>query len=174
MKDRALYTSTIQKIPTPRFVVFYNGQDKKVEQEVLRLSDSFVMPMEEPELELKVTLYNINKGHNRELMKQCKLLGEYASYVATVRKYAKTMPVKEAVNHAVDYCIRHGILADFLRGNRMKVVKMSIFEYDEEREKMLEKAEVDRVVAEERSKRELLEKRIQELELENKRLREEK
>ena len=114
-----------------------------------KLSSSFMVPTEEPELELKVTLYNINEGHNRELMEQCRILSEYASYVATVREYAKSMSTKDAVNSAVDYCIEHGILEDFLRGNRMEVVKMSIFEYNEEREKKLERAEIERMIAEE-------------------------
>ena len=158
MKDSAIYTTALQRIPTPRFVIFYNGQDKKVEQEELKLSNSFIVPVEEPELELRVTLYNINEGHNQELMEQCRILSEYASYVATVREYAKSMSTKDAVNSAVNYCIEHGILEAFLRENRMEVVKMSIFEYDEEREKKLERLEVERIVAEERRLREEAEK----------------
>ena len=33
---------------------------------------------------------------------------------------------------AVDYCIKAGILADFLRKNRAEAIKVSIYEYDEE------------------------------------------
>ena len=40
----------------------------------------------------------------------------------------------EAVNRAVDECIRNGVLADFLRRNRAEVVMMSIFEYNQEEE----------------------------------------
>lgn len=39
---------------------------------------------------------------------------------------------REAVEKAVEECIKAGILADFLRKNRSEVVQMSIFEYDEE------------------------------------------
>lgn len=44
------------------------------------------------------------------------------------------MPLEQAVETAIEYCIRHDILKDFLLKQRAEVVKMSIFEYDEERE----------------------------------------
>ena len=48
------------------------------EQMVLRLSDSFSHQEEEPELELKVVVYNINKGMNQDLLESCQTLKEYA------------------------------------------------------------------------------------------------
>lgn len=42
------------------------------------------------------------------------------------------MPLLEAVNKAVEDCIKEGILADFLRKNKAEVIYMSIFEYDEQ------------------------------------------
>ena len=47
--------------------------------------------------------------------------------------------LKHAVNEAIDECIHQDIMADFLRRNRAEVVKMSIYEYDEEKNyKMLQ------------------------------------
>lgn len=43
------------------------------------------------------------------------------------------MQFAEAVETAVDDCIRNGILADFLLKNRAEAIEMSIFEYDEEK-----------------------------------------
>ena len=43
------------------------------------------------------------------------------------------MNLKHAVNEAIDECIHQDIMADFLRRNRAEVVKMSIYEYDEEK-----------------------------------------
>ena len=134
MENRSLYSSVLQKIPTPRFVIFYNGRDKQIEVEVQLLSKAFAVPMDDPELELKVTLYNINEGHNQELMKQCQILSEYAEYVARVRRYAVESSIQDAVHRAVDECIEEGILAEFLSKNKVVVVKMSIFEYDKEKE----------------------------------------
>ena len=56
----------------------------------------------------------------------------------------QTCPLNEAVKHAVDECIREGILAEFLTQNRNEVISMSIFEYDKElEEKKLRKAEYE-------------------------------
>ncbi len=110
----------------------------------LRLSDAYENPVDEPDLELKVTMLNINAGHNKELMNSCRVLWEYAQYVARVRKYVTEMPLDEAVERAITECIREGILAEFLEKNRAEVVKVSIFEYDKEKEeKKLRKAEYE-------------------------------
>ena len=79
-----------------------------------------------------------------ELMNSCRVLWEYAQYVARVRKYVAEMPLDEAVERAITECIREGILAEFLEKNRAEVVKVSIFEYDKEKEeKKLRKAEYE-------------------------------
>ena len=143
--EKSLYSSGIQKIPTPNFLVFYNGTDRDVpDRTELRLSDAFENPMQDPALELKVTMLNINAGHNEELMNNCHVLWEYAEYVARVRKYAAEMPLNEAVELAITECINEGILTEFLQHNRAEVYKVSIFEYDkEEEEKKLRKAEYE-------------------------------
>ncbi|MBD5474606.1 MAG: hypothetical protein HDR17_01275, partial [Lachnospiraceae bacterium] len=87
----------------------------------------------QPALELTVIVYNINLGHNQELLETCSLLKEYAQYVEQVRAYAKEMAFPEAVEQAVEHCIRNGILADFLSENRAEAIAVSIFEYDEEK-----------------------------------------
>ena len=127
-----LYGSKQIMIPNPRFVVFYNGVDSQPERQNLKLSDAYEKKQENPELELIITVYNINRGYNDEIMDACKTLKEYAMYVERVRAYAKQMPLAEAVEKAVDYCITAGILSDFLRKNRAEVIMLSIFEYDEE------------------------------------------
>lgn len=69
---------------------------------------------------------------------------EYAQYVAKVRKYTKEMSLGAAVERAVNECIQEGILENFLRANRAKVIAMSIFEYNkEEEDKKLRKAEYE-------------------------------
>ena len=91
-----------------------------------------------------VTVLNVNEGHNAELMQHCNTLNEYAQYVARVRHYAADMSLDQAVERAVDECVREGILAEFLTRNRNEVISMSIFEYDKElEEKKLRKAEYE-------------------------------
>lgn len=143
--QKSLYSSSVQKIPTPRFLVFYNGMDKKVQdKEVLKLSSMYENETDEPDLELKVTMLNINAGHNKELLENCHILGEYAQYVDRVRKYATQMDLNHAVERAITECIQEGILTEFLQRNRAEVFKVSIFEYDKEKEeKKLRKAEYE-------------------------------
>ena len=132
ISTKNLYSSKQVMIPSPRFVVFYNGTDYQPERRILRLSDAYEKKQETPELELTVTVYNINRGCNEDIMDACKTLKEYAMYVEQVRNYANQMSLAEAVEKAVDKCIAEGILSDFLRQNRAEVIMLSIFEYDEE------------------------------------------
>ena len=129
---RTIYGRQLVKIPTPRFFVFYNGRDMQPERQVLKLSDAFMNPEEDPALELKVVMLNINLGRNKELMEQCHTLLEYAQFVDRLRTCEKSMGREEAVKHTVDTCIREGILRDFLLKYREEAIEMCIFEYDEE------------------------------------------
>ena len=144
INNRSLYSSTLQKIPAPKFMVFYNGTDEVEDLVELKLSSAYEHLSGEPDLELKVLMLNVNEGHNKELMEHCRLLQEYARYVAKVREYAVRMDLNDAVECAIEACIKEGVLVDFLRENRSEVKMLSILEYDEEWEKKkLRKAEYE-------------------------------
>ena len=127
------------QIPAPRFIIFYNGIKNRPEREVLKLSDMFEMPTDDPQLELKALLLNINEGFNEDLKKACKTLGDYTEYTGRVRKYAKEMSIEDAVEQAITECIAEGILAEFLSRNRAEAKKVSIYEYDEEKHMRMER-----------------------------------
>ena len=63
--------------------------------------------------------------------------------VDRIRRYtAEYDDINLAVEQAVTECIEENILADFLRKNRTEAIEVSIFEYDEKREKeLIRKAE---------------------------------
>lgn len=147
VKDETLYSSKRLRLPAPHFLVFYNGTEEREESSVLKLSDSFEyvgIQKEEPNLELKVLVLNINQGKNKELLEVCKTLKEYMIFVDRIRLYTKTMELGAAAERAVDECIHEGVLSDFLRKNRGEAIEMSIFEYDEERElKLIRRAEYE-------------------------------
>jgi len=130
--NKKFYSSKKIYIPAPRFIMLYNGKENLPDMFEIKLSDLYYPAVDKPELELKVTVYNINYGHNKELMEHCQSLKEYALYVDRVRNNNKTMPVKEAIIRAIDECIKEGILKDFLISQQKEVIAMSIFEYDEE------------------------------------------
>ena len=134
-----VYGTKIIQIPAPKFIVFYNGKEERPEKEVIKLSEAYMTQDEEVSLELLVDVLNVNVGHNKELLRACKTLGDYAEYVHRVREYAKEMSIEEAVDRAIDECIREGILKEFLERNRAEARAMSIYEYDQEEHIRLER-----------------------------------
>jgi len=113
-------------LPTPRLVVFYNGTDNQPDKTILRLSDSYQVPAKEPELELTITMLNINAGHNQKLMDRCQELCGYSMLVEKIRHYRKAkLPLSEAVEQSVQECLNEGILKEFLLENRKEVIQKS-------------------------------------------------
>ena len=82
------------------------------------MSEAFEVPTKDPELELKVTILNINPEMNEELKEKCPVLKQYTQYVELVRYNSIGMPLEQAVETAIEYCIRHDILKDFLLKQR--------------------------------------------------------
>ena len=134
-----LYGSSPVQIPPPKFIVFYNGTEKRPEREELCLSRLYSVEEEEICLELKVVVLNINMGHNKELMEACRTLREYAEYVRRVRQYKKEMSIEEAVERTITECIAEGILKEFLIKNRAEAKAVSIYEYNEEEHLRMER-----------------------------------
>ena len=126
--EKSLDVSRIVKIPFPTFIVLNNGTGQADDKQELKLSQMYENFTDTPALELIVTMFNVNEGHNKELMEQCQILKEYATYVAKVRKYAQNMNLEKAINYAVDECMKEGILTEFLKANREEIVAVSIFE----------------------------------------------
>ena len=122
------------KLPTPQYVVFYNGIERRAEKEILRLSDSFIMPCSEGEYEWTATVYNINDGHNKDLMNKCKILQEYATMVAKIREFRqKGCDLDMAIEETIEYCLLHDVLKEFLLEHKSEVADMLRMEYDEAR-----------------------------------------
>ena len=128
-----LYGETIVQIPAPEFLIFYNGKDKMPERQILKLSDMYSVQEGQPKLELEATLLNISGSNNQKLKEACRTLGEYAIYTDKIRNYTETMELSEAVDRAMDECIREDVLREFLMKHRAEARAMSIFEYDQER-----------------------------------------
>ena len=62
VNKKSLYSSTLQKIPAPNFIEFYNGSTAIADCTELRLSSAFEHLSGEPKLELIVTVLNVNEG----------------------------------------------------------------------------------------------------------------
>ena len=127
-----IYSRKQIKIPTPKFVVFYNGDEEQPERKEIRLSKAFSANTGETNMELVVLQININKGQNEELKAACKTLQEYAEFTERAREHRKEMELEDAIRTTIDECIRDGILKDFLLKNKAEVYHMCLYEFDVE------------------------------------------
>ncbi|SFG46184.1 hypothetical protein [Oribacterium sp. WCC10] len=127
-----IYGTQLIKLPTPRYIVFYNGTEDRAPVEKLRLSDAFTVPDKTGDFEWTATVYNLNKGKNDVLLEKCKPLREYMILINRIRlnlQGAKNL--ENAVDSAVTSCIEDGILREFLLAHRAEVLNMVITEFDE-------------------------------------------
>ena len=122
-------------LPTPQFIVFYNGKENQPDELVLNLSDAFETKLlSEPVLECKARMLNINYGHNEKLLNACKRLHDYAYFIKEVNAgLDKGMEFDEAVAKAMDSCIEKNVLADILQKCKNEVFDMLLTEYDEKK-----------------------------------------
>ena len=69
-----IYSEKLEKIPTPKYFVLYNGTRDMPERMELKLSDAFMHPDESSGIEFTAIMININYGMNKELMAACSTL----------------------------------------------------------------------------------------------------
>ena len=130
-----LYSEKLIELPYPQFVVFYNGTKEEPERQVLELRAAFPKEYskENAALQCRAVVLNINLGYNKNVMEKCRKLKEYAQFIAMIREYLEeTDNIEDAVDRAIDECIKQGILADILREDCEEVRSMLLTEYDEQ------------------------------------------
>ena len=124
-KQKSLYKKKRIKIPVPQFIVLYNGNEPFPEHGVQKLSDSFIMEQENPQLELKVNIYNINYEVNAEIVQKSKSLNEYSRFIGKIKEnLADGLSLEEAIRQAIEYGIEHDIMKEFLEQNGTEVANM--------------------------------------------------
>jgi predicted transposase/invertase (TIGR01784 family) len=140
IKRRKRYKNKLEKIPRPEFIVLYNGKYKYPDYKVLKLSDAFknieglkLAGSNEIPLELVVHVYNINHGHNSEILKRSETLDNYSIFIDKIREYQKQeKSLEETFKSAINYCIRNNILKDYLEAHASEVLNMLLGEWDQE------------------------------------------
>ncbi|MBB5227272.1 hypothetical protein DYE50_02750 [Treponema ruminis] len=121
------------KIPSPKFVVFYNGQQEQDDIVKYRLSDLFEVKDESREFEWTATVININKNHNECLQKKCESLYHYCVFVDRVKtNLDKRMKPEDAINEAVDFAIKGNFLDGYFKEQRMNIVGNLLTEFNQE------------------------------------------
>lgn len=128
-----IYGSSLVKLPTPKYIVFYNGTDIHEPIEKLKLSDAFMNEDSDHEFEWTATMVNLNKGKNDELLSKCKPLSDYMTLINKINYYKKKIKsLREAIELAINECIEENVLADFLRKHRGDVMSTCLTEFNEE------------------------------------------
>jgi hypothetical protein len=113
-------------IPSPEFIVLYNGDKKFPDYKELKLSDSYHFKTPDLYLELVVKVYNINKGHNADMVGRSSVLSGYEEFIAEIKDNLKSMDLREAIKLAVKTCISKNILVSFLERHSSEVLNMLI------------------------------------------------
>ena len=134
--NRDIFSRRVVMLPTPKFIVFYNGTEPQPEYAEMKLSDCFLNKNEKNMLELVCKVYNINEGKNKELLEQCKWLSDYMVFVDKVREYHYSRgdeDLEEDINKAIDYCIDNGCLKKFFTSRRSEVLEVTKVDYTFER-----------------------------------------
>ena len=133
---KELYREKAIGLPAPRFAVFYNGTAKMPAKAELKLSDQYEVRQDKPDLELKVTVYNINSDKGKDVLNKSRTLYEYTEFVERTRKALEGKRTdeerREAMNKVIDQCIADGILEKLLTERRDEIMETSIFQYDQE------------------------------------------
>ena len=148
--NSTLHRRSMLKIPVPHFITFYNGKEKWIEkEEIIKLSDMFEEYTDNPEMELKVRVININD--DADILNKCKTLRDYMTFVEKTRYKTdvEDKDVKTAVTEAIDECVEENILVDFFEKHREEVVEVSIYDYDEEEVRMVVARDMAEEMAEE-------------------------
>lgn len=129
-----LYGRELIEVPTPVYIIFYNGKGMDTDRLILCLSDAFPTGRGSGCLECSCEVVNINRGYNRALMEKCRRLWEYAEFSSEIEENIRSgMDRKEAVETAMDVCIEKGILKDILIREKAEVLHMLLTEYDEKK-----------------------------------------
>lgn len=94
-------------------------------------------------LDLKVKMININPDQHHEILEKCPVLAEYSQFVEVVRKHQESGE-EQALQNAVEECIKRGILSEYLRKKGSEAVNMLIAEYDYDMDIKVQRKEENR------------------------------
>lgn len=130
--NKNVYRKKLVTIPTPKYVVFYNGVEQRPAVEKLRLSDAFIHEDKSGAFEWTATVINLSHPELDPRLLACKVLADYTTFVRKVQEYKLETNLEEAINRAVNECIRDGILKDILLLHKAEVIELVLTEFNKE------------------------------------------
>ena len=130
------------KIPVSQFIVLYNGNEPFPEHAVQKLSDNYIVEQENPQLELKMNIYNINYEVNAEIVQRSRSLSEYSRFIGKIKENLNDgLVLEEAIRQAIEYGIEHDIMREFLEANGTEVANMLLSGWNMDEALMVSKEE---------------------------------
>jgi len=130
--NKAIYNERLIKIPTPEFVVLYNGTKDFPKEKVLKLSDAFLAyGINNINLELSVRVININYGKSSDVLEKSQTLKDYSYFVYLVNQNIKNGEELEgAIENTMKQCLEEDILKEFLKSHGSEVINMLYTEFN--------------------------------------------
>lgn len=129
---RDIYRNKLVTLPTPKYIVFYNGEEERPAVEKLKLSNAFMKKDDSVDFEWTATVINLNHPQIDPNLLACKVLAEYIIFVKKVQTYKYSANLTEAINKAVDECIKDGILKDILLRHKAEVIELVLTTFNKE------------------------------------------
>jgi hypothetical protein len=131
LDQHTLYRQKLVKVPKPEFIVLYNGDQDCPDMEVQKLTDAFEDVDVPNALELNVRVYNINKGHNADMLRKSKALRDYSVFISMVKDHRKSgESLEKSFNEVINYSIKNGIMKNFLQTHASEVINMLLTEWN--------------------------------------------
>ena len=121
-------------LPEPQCYIFYNGKENT--EAVRKMNLAYAFPKGKSEwLNLKAVAYDINYDKGCKLFESCKELMEYSLFVKKVEEFVTEVNIttEQAVCKAVNYCIEHDVMKEFMTDHREEVANMFTEEFDYDR-----------------------------------------
>lgn len=130
-KNEEIFDDDIVPIPYPKLIAFYNGDRYQPNKKVLMLSQAFKEGVK-GDIQVRVTMYNVNFGKNRKLLNSCRPLSDYSLFTTDVRELTRQgYFMEEAVEIALKSLHEDSEVRKLIEENKAGVAKMILFEYDE-------------------------------------------
>jgi len=102
-----------------RYANMHDGVNCKNDKNISNLKQ------ENPQLELKVDIYNINYEVNAEIVQRSQALSEYSRFIGKIKENLNDgLSLEESIHQAIEYGIEHDIMREFLETNGSEVANM--------------------------------------------------
>jgi len=147
-RKRAVYSSKLDKLPSPRFYMFYLGKKPPKKYE-LHLSDAYLEPSWD--LELVCHVLDITYGRMAAFLKNCPPLSGYSYFVHTVESRREAgKDLDEAIREAIVDCKKREVLSSvFDRYTEEEVAESMKLQWNADEARRFAEEEKEEAVAEE-------------------------